>query len=273
MPLMILVMMPVEENGLPSYAKALSAVYQSLTSFANRPKILGPEVLGIGYNAPENYLQAMNLSQIDGIDHHLYHGGDASNPDSFNASLSQLQNAYPNFKKYQTEYYIGDWLQTAWLMHETLTVENAVTYLFWDLIWDDANALVLLDNPWDTSSWTNPNGYVIQPTYYGFKHISAFVNPGSTRVSTTTTSTNLRVSGYLSSNGSSLTIVVINVNQGASDSIVLNLKNFGSIGTTGNNIYQSTKNALNCSLIGTYSEGQTLNLPAYSVTTLVVTKK
>jgi len=98
--LMILVFFyPNEQNGYPSYAKGLQQVYAHLQNFPNRPKILGPEVLGIGYNTPENYLQPMNLSQIDGIDHHLYHGGDSNNPDTFQQSLAQLQNAYPNYKK------------------------------------------------------------------------------------------------------------------------------------------------------------------------------
>jgi len=228
-------------------------------------------VLGIGYNAPENYLQAMNLSQIDGIDHHLYHGGDSSNPDTFQSSLTQLATAYPNFKKYQTEYYLGDWLQTTWLMHETLTVENAVAYLYWSLIWGDSGGLITLNNPWnDPSTWPNPKGYEINPQYYGFKQISAFVNPGDTRVSVTTTSTNLRVSGYLSAKGDGLAVVVINVNTGATESITLNLKNFGSIGT--GNVYQTTSK-VNCSLVGQYSDGQSLNIPPYSVTTLVLTKK
>jgi len=156
-------------------------------------------------------------------------------------------------------------------MHETLTVENAVAYLYWSLIWGDSGGLITLNNPWnDPSTWPNPKGYEINPQYYGFKQISAFVNPGDTRVSVTTTSTNLRVSGYLSAKGDGLAVVVINVNTGATESITLNLKNFGSIGT--GNVYQTTSK-VNCSLVGQYSDGQSLSIPPYSVTTLVLTKK
>jgi len=232
--------------------------------------------LGIGYNTPENYLQPMNLSQIDGIDHHLYHGGDSNNPDTFQQSLAQLQNAYPNYKKYQTEYYLGNWLQTSWLIHETLTVENAVVYLFWSIIWDNSctaetnGCLITLWNPCCPNNWPNPEGYTVNPQYYGVKQFSAFVNPGDVRVQVTTTSTNLRVSGYLNPAGNTLAIVVINVNANAGESIVIKFNNnWGSIAT--GKVYQTTKTTF-CSQVGTYSNGQTLSLPAYSVTTLVLTK-
>ena len=57
----------------------------------NPPKILGPEVLGIGYNNFDGYMSLINTDYLDGLAFHLYHGGDENQPDSFNNELLKLK--------------------------------------------------------------------------------------------------------------------------------------------------------------------------------------
>jgi len=168
-------------------------------------------------------------------------------------------------------------LKTSWLIHETLTVENAVVYLFWSIVWESSctaetnGCLITLYNPWSPNTWPNPQGFTVNPQYYGVKQFSGFVNPGDTRIQVNTTSSNLRVSGFINPGGNTIAIVVINVNTNSGESIVIKFNNnWGSIGT--GKVYQTTKSTF-CSVVGSYSDGQTLTLPAYSVTTLVLTKK
>jgi len=263
--------MPQEQNGLPSYAKAFEAMYQSLLGFSDCPMLLAPEVIGFEGNAVQNYLQPINSTHFGGIDHHLYSGGDPTKPDTFLPGMTELQTTYPNIKKYQTEFYGGDWLQTSWLIHNSLTTENVVAYLYWSLVWflNTQDGLIILYDPSNPNSWPNPQGYSITRQYYGFKQFSAFVDPGDVRINVTSNSTNLRVSGYLNSEGNTLKIVIININTTMEESILLKLDNFGPIRQ--GSIYQ-TSSKVNCSLIGNYSDGLNVLLPAYSVSTFVLKK-
>jgi len=263
--------MPQEQNSLPSYGKAFEAMYQSLLSFPNRPLLLAPEVIGFEGNAVQNYIQPINTTHYDGIDHHLYSGGDPTKPDTFITGMTQMQTTYPNIKKYQTEFFGGDWLQTSWLIHNSLAIENVVAYLYWSLVWflNTQDGLIILYDPSNPNSWPNPQGYMIRKEYYGFKQYSAYINPTDIRINVTTTSTNLRASGYLNSQGNSLKIVIININTTMEENITFNLGNYGKISQ--GMVYQ-TSSKVNCSLIGNYSDGQNVVLPAYSVTTFVLNK-
>ena len=67
-------------DTIAGYNKALSAVYDTIQTRTVIPELIGPETIGIGYNAVENYCNAMDLSKIHAIAHHLYHGVDENNP-------------------------------------------------------------------------------------------------------------------------------------------------------------------------------------------------
>ena len=208
----------VNGTNYASYAKALDAVYQGLSSLPSPPKLLGPEVVGIGYNDVQNYAAYMNSNSFYGVAHHLYHGGSADSADSFIPVLAGLTNVFPNKPKFQTEYGETDMLQTALLINNCMTFENASAYIFWSLDWPYSGGLVVQEFPWDQSTWTNAppgtptqsHGYWLTPQYYALKHFSYFITNGFTRVETPGNDPNLRLSAYLSPDGRRLVEVMIN---------------------------------------------------------------
>ena len=82
-----------ETSTNAGYDRALDSVYFALQQLASPPKILGPEVLGIGYNEFQNYAGHFNRNHLDGYAYHLYHGesnngSNNENPDLFKQNLS-----------------------------------------------------------------------------------------------------------------------------------------------------------------------------------------
>jgi glucuronoarabinoxylan endo-1,4-beta-xylanase len=197
-------------DTIAGYDKALIAVYDTIQSRSHIPYLLGPETIGIGYNAVENYVGALDLSKIHGIAHHLYHGANEDNP--FSSSLFKKVGDYHlEIPHFQTEYSRAGWWSVAGLLHMSLSVENVVAYLYWDLIWVDGGGLVSLDFPWDRSRWTDPlKGYTKTKDFYVFKQYSAFIHPGWKRISANLSGGNSVVSAYMSPDEDSATIVLIN---------------------------------------------------------------
>ncbi len=199
-------------DTLAGYNKALDAVYDTVMQRQNHPVFLGPECIGIGYNAVEKYVDALDLSKLYGIGHHLYHGaeGGTVENDPFTSSNYQKVGTYhPEVPHFQTEYSRADWFSLAAMMYQSLAVESVTAFLYWDLIWSEGG-LVNLHFPWDKSRWTNSKGYDRTMDFYVFKHYSAFIHPGWKRIGTSQISTSLKTAAFISSSTDSATFIVIN---------------------------------------------------------------
>lgn len=199
-------------DTIAGYNKALNAVYDTLMQRVNPPKFLGPECIGIGYNAVENYINALDLSKLYGIGHHLYHGaegGTVANDPFTSSNYKKVGSFHPEVPRFQTEYSRADWYSLAAMMFQTLTQESAAAFLYWDLIWSEGG-LVNLHFPWDRSRWTNSKGYNRTKDFYVFKHYSAFIHPGWKRIGTSLNSEQIKTAAFISSSGDSATFVVIN---------------------------------------------------------------
>ena len=146
---------------MAGYNKALDAVYDTLITRSRRPLILGPETVGIGYNNVEDYVNALDLSKLDGISHHLYHGVDENNPYA-STDFSKVGDFHPEIPHFQTEYSRGDWFALAGLMYKSFFDEQVVAYLYWDLIWNEGG-LVQLDNPEIMLDQADPDADDISP--------------------------------------------------------------------------------------------------------------
>jgi glucuronoarabinoxylan endo-1,4-beta-xylanase len=267
----------VNGTNYASYSLALDATYQRLTNMTSPPKILAPEVLGIGYNEVQNYAATMNSNSFYGVAHHLYHGGSASSADSFIGDLQGLTNVFPGKPKFQTEYGDTDMIQTALLMHHSLTIEEVSGYIFWSLVWPVAGpALVQQEYPWNQSYWTNAppgtptqsHGYWLTPQYYAMKHFSYFITPGFKRVETPGNDPSARLSAYLSPDNSRLVMVMINPNATAYS--VTNTLNGFTIGTSAG--YQTVGTNAQTSQfasLGPAPANLQWTLPGYSITTVV----
>jgi glucuronoarabinoxylan endo-1,4-beta-xylanase len=198
------------------YDKALDAAYKQVETLPSPPKFIGPECIGIGYHDVENYLNPkspgypLEMKELYGVAHHLYHGGTLDDPDSYVWPMHAIASEFPGKPKMQTECTSIGLVQTAGLIHESMAVENASVYLDWDTVWNH-NGIVTLDNPDDTASWKLPNGYALTDTYYGMRHFSQYVEPGDRRVDASSENSAIKVTAYLSPDARRLTMVLINL--------------------------------------------------------------
>ncbi len=260
----------IESADYPGYGPALDALHGKLQGLSSRPLILGPELAGIGYGTFQSYVGSLDASHLDGYAYHLYNGGDSGSPDSFNSSLAPLASTYGDRPNIMTEYSGGGFFSTAWLIQNALTSANAAGYLYWDLIWGrpyGTGGLVSLENPWESSSWATSKGYVVNGDYYALKHFSSSVSKGYLRVGTTSSSSNLRATAFLSPDGAKLAVVVLNVGSSA-DTAALAFAGFSASSVVG---YQSVDGNF-YQRLGSLSVSGTVALPALSVTTLEFAK-
>ncbi|MBO8131016.1 MAG: hypothetical protein H0Z29_05800 [Candidatus Marinimicrobia bacterium] len=195
---------PYETDLKAGYNKTLDSIYIKLQEMNDPPKILAPEVLGIGYNLFQNFVSNMNKERFYGYAHHLYHGGDGNdNPDSFNGNMLSIASRYNDKPIFQTEYDYGSWFNTAWLIHNSLTIKGVSAYLYWALVWPSSGKpLIAIDNN---------NSYEIKDEYYALWHYSHFINPSWYRIYCHSDNNNLRASAYISPDNDSLVIVLLNV--------------------------------------------------------------
>ncbi len=193
-----------DEGGTryPGYEQALTAVVDALEELDAKPRILAPELSGIYRN--EVYLSELDMSRVDAIAHHMY-GLDGEHVDT--SSLSALGELREQMGRplFQTEMQAGGF-DTALLMHHALVTEGAAMYL--------QTALV---GPRSGPS-TNPTAligledgeFVLQDPYFAMSHYARFTDPGWRRVRTNSGDAKALASAWLSPDGSSLSVVLIN---------------------------------------------------------------
>lgn len=257
------------EGANAGYAQALNAVAPRLAQLPNPPRLIGPEVLGIGYNNMTNYISAMNTDHLYAYAFHLYHGGDHqnNNPDSYIPYLEYLRTNHGDKPLFQTEFDRGDWFNTVWLIHNNLAHGNVAMYLYWELFWEtrtpEDKALVILENPWQTANWTTEQGWYRTQYYYGFRHFSRYISRDWVRVETNNTrDAALRHTAFRSPSGDSLTIVVLNV---GSTPISAPITIDGSAVGSGSMVQTTDTNRG----VMTPFTGATIDFPARSITTII----
>jgi glucuronoarabinoxylan endo-1,4-beta-xylanase len=252
---------PAEGDEFPSYGKALAAVYSKLQTLPMPPGLLGPETLGIGNRRVQEYLSGCDLTQLHGIAHHLYDGGSHEAPDGFVEAMRGLAEGARGKPLFMTEFGRGDYLQTAWLIHNALVEEGVCAYLYWDLVWNKGG-LVTLENPWQPDTWKTSEGFAVNPNYYAFKHYCRFVRPGWRRVTVTSSNPEVRVSAFTSPTDANLTTVIVNP---AATAMRLTLIVPG-VRLSGGSLYQTTATK-HCELTP-WLPGAAIALPPRSITTL-----
>jgi glucuronoarabinoxylan endo-1,4-beta-xylanase len=205
---------PTEDANRAGYDAALEAVWQKLNTEMgpDMPKMLDPETMGFSHI--ESYIEKLNTTRVYGYAHHLYDcSGCGENPDRYIPKMVRFvkfNSQHGDKPLFQTEFEDdpNTWagaMNTAVLLHNSLTVENLASYLYWDLFWSSESGLVSIDDP---------NVCVIKPVYYAFKQYSAFTAPGWQRVEASTDNPGLRISAYISPDNRKLTVVSINTTPG-----------------------------------------------------------
>ncbi len=217
-------------DTIAGYNKALDAVYDTIQKRDSKPRILGPETAGFGFNSVQNYVNALDVSKLYGIAHHLYNGVDVNNPYA-STNFATVGNIHKSLPHFQTEFSGGNWYSLAGLIYKSLYDENAVAYLYWDLIWD-GGGLVSLDFPWDRSQWGNSVGYIRTKEFYTFKQFSAHIHPGWKRVESPSHSLMVKTLAFISADGDSATWVAINTSNTTTYNIRLAIDGKKITGTT-----------------------------------------
>ncbi len=256
-----------ESDSLAGYPQALAAVRDSINTLSVKPKIYGPEVLGIGYSNFQKYANQLDPNDIEGYNFHLYHGstGNYENPDNFIPILQTLTSTYPGKSWMMSEYCPMrssvelDMLTLAQLMYNLLVYGNASSYINWELYWGDEGQMIQVYNPWNTGT------FGIGPEYHAMRHFSKFTGPGWYRVGATSDQSDLKSVAFLSSGGDSLTLVAIN--QGNS-TISMDFAATGYSQVIDS--WQSVVNGVKSSRLNLSGTATNASLPAQSITTIVL---
>jgi glucuronoarabinoxylan endo-1,4-beta-xylanase len=260
---------PTEDSNFAGYDAALEAVWQKLNTEMGpaMPKMLDPETMGFSH--VESYISKLDNSHVYGYAHHLYDcSGCAEDPDRYipkMVSFTKFNSKHGNKPLFQTEFEDepNTWtgaMNTAILMHNSLTVENVAGYLYWDLFWGPESGLVSINDP---------NSYTIKPVYYAFKQYSAFTDSDWQRVEASTDNPGLRISAYISPDNRKLTAVIINTTTGTDITLNCSFKGFS---ISKGEVYLSSEKK-KCVRTSSYNGNKPLKLPANSITTLSLSAK
>lgn len=259
----------LEGITVAGYGQALDAVYRALaaSSLASRPMLVGPETTGFDDDNVQHYLANLDRTQLAAIAHHMY-GTPSANPapDGFEGSMRGLARSSEEtgLPAFMTEYSpdAPTMFDTAWLINNALTVENAAAYIYWELVWNPNSpptGLVSI-NPWSNGPYT------INDTYYALQHFARWTDPGWVRVDAKTENAAIRASAFVSPDGTSLTLVLLNIS--ANPHVVTVSPGgfpFGSLA-----IYRSSGTSERATLVAPEADGS-VSLPSRSLATLTFT--
>lgn len=268
-----------ESAEYPAYGKALTAVHARFATLERRPRLLGPEVLGIHYHRVPEYLAALDTKLLYGVAHHIYERGNDSmwdwrspGPDSFQDEMQEVR-ASTSLPTFQTEFNtdedqgVDGGFETAWLVHHTLVTQGAAAFLYWDLVWAGNKGLVSL-----VGKSAKPRDH-----YYAMRHFARFTDPGFVRIGAESNATTVLTSAYVSPDEQQLTMVLLNTGSGVAETTIS---------------YPRTFSTAEQSLVTTFRPGRSnrwvttpvtidekdgnahlgIRLPARSVATLVVSR-
>jgi O-glycosyl hydrolase len=217
---------PTENATNAGYDQALAAVTAALpsTGITPLPEVIGPETSGIAAMRVESYVDALQagpgLDLLGGIAHHLYNGGSQAVPSSFDLSMTDLAGVGASSGKplLMTEYGAqATMLATAWLINDAVTVEGVSAYFIWSLTWPPPAAgsapggLVSIENPFTKMPFQlNAKGYAVNDQYYAVRHFSKWIDVGWQRVGATSPASAIKVSAFVSPDGTQATLVLLN---------------------------------------------------------------
>lgn len=248
-----------ESSMNAGYNHALDTVYAALQQMQSPPKILGPEVLGIGYGEFQKYGQYLNPAHYDGYAYHLYHGdgsvSDNHDPDLFISNLSSIANIYQGKPIFQTEYDRGDWFNTAWLMNNCLVYGNVSAYLWWELVWGSGGK-PLIEMQYNT--------YTISKYYWAFRQYSKYIDSGYRRVTASVNADSLRISAFTNPDGKRLTVVVLNIGS-QTQSMDFDIQDFR---VDSGMAVRTSETESGATIRASYDGKSALDVPARSITTL-----
>ncbi len=216
-----------ETSTQASYAKAFFAVYDAMQKeFGDEaPKMIAPETMSCEPSKLYAYVKdiiEIKPESIYGIGCHLYVGGDSDEEnntvkyDSFSRNFMDMEKYFGEhgYACWQTEFFRGRGLQTAALINNAMVQADMNGYIYWSAVWANESAdfesaeLISFQN----ENKVNEEGWIYCADYYALRHFSEFIRPGYTRVEASMQGgVNFRTSAYVSEDGKTLVLVVINL--------------------------------------------------------------
>jgi glucuronoarabinoxylan endo-1,4-beta-xylanase len=268
-------------SNYAGYGLAFDAVYKKLQTLTSPPMMIGPETF-----SATNFIDMaaqIPTSEVSAYAHHLYNVSSTSpNPDTGLQPLKNLEAAYPTQLKFQTEYYSSPGFNNAWDIHNALAVANDNAYFYWGLAWpstlangqaSDQAGVLYIDNPFNAQpTWSFPQGWSYNDSYYTLKHFSYFIRPGYIRYNATVDNTDERISVYQSTDKKNTVVVAMNVSSTATDGLALDLS---TIAYSNSTVYRSTfstpiATGERWANLGAFTSNG-ISLPPQSVVTIVLT--
>lgn len=252
------------------YGQALDAVSGAIqaAALASPPVLVGPETTGFKGNIVQQYLNGLDPTKLGAIAHHLYGDTEANPaPDTFNASMLDIEKsgAAAGLPTFMTEYSPNapTMFDTAWLIDNALTVENVSAYLYWELVWSNSTpttGLVAIASPSPSAPYT------ITDLYYALKHFARWTDPGWVRVDATPSVSTVRASAFVSPDGASLTLVLLNSDsQDHTISVSPGAFPFGTL-----TVYRSSGDSERTTPVAPESDGS-IALPSRAIATVTFT--
>lgn len=271
-----------ENSTHAGYGEALNAVYNAFKAeFGDdAPILIGPETMGCTNGTLMSYIkgiEAVNPEALGGMAYHLYATGTNDSttmtvkPSSYFTAFSDMDSFYSGYdRKWQTEFYIGQGLQTAELIYHALVTAQMTGYLYWSGVWADSTPgnfesadLIEINNAgeWRTSA-----------NYWAMRHYSEFIRPGYIRIDASSDGGPVRVVAFKNENASKIAAVIIN----SSDKDALYRINGNDYTITESAAYQSKfgegeSEADMYKELGSLGADGVITIPAGSVTTVDIT--
>ena len=217
-----------------NYGKALEATYKALKGMTSRPKLIGPEVLGIGYGNFSSYYRDLNPALLDAASFHCYHGGKASDiiDNDRYSSAHAFKFEFQNIARQVGDKSImmtencsyhptvpEDAVNIAHFISNSFRYANATAYLHWSLLWGYASAedlrkggdgCIAVEWPWSSSRWTTEKGYVVKSEFYGLKHFTRHVKPGWRRIGVDYTIEEVEIVAFQAPDECRITVILVN---------------------------------------------------------------
>lgn len=240
----------IDDSQKANYGKALDATYEAFKEVSKRPKLIGPEVLGIGYGTFSNYYRDLNPDLLDAAAFHCYHGGKTSDykdndryssAHAFKTEFQNIVRQVGNKSIMMTEncsYHPAvpeDAVNIAHFISNSFRYANATVYLHWALLWGYADAdelkkggdgCIAVEWPWSSSRWTTEKGYVVRSEFYGLKHFTKYVKPGWRRIGVDYELKEVEVVAFQDPDEYQIAVVLVNYSE--QEEKTVRLENIGS---------------------------------------------
>lgn len=267
------ILRPTETASNAGYAEASDAVWNAIKDRPEVPLMLGSEAESIGnatwpdWNGgnPVNTFEALNTpllsrSYIAAHGYHLYNVWNESQIDNIGSQLHMVRDSFGDRPNWMTEFSNGDfdWIKAARVIHNAVVDANTAAYIYWELVWEAGSASTMIGINWNGT-------YQVKDHYYMLKHYAKHVDIGYQRIEVAGSNNDLKISGFVSPDGTGITLVAIN-KSGSLQRINL-VHDALPIDTVEG--YQSVADSF-YQTMASIDAAQSIDLPAESMTTLVL---